>query len=716
MLNEEAGVDKDEAYFDVLVDRVNTTATVWLGATLGCAQCHDHKYDPFTQKDYYRMMAFFNNTSKRVEYYANGASAKYVEPEMDLPSPDQEEKRNAILTRIAELEKRVKTQTPELDGEQASWERKIRAASRDWQTIIPAQLASRAGAILTSDGTGAILASGKNAPRETYVVEGALALPRLNGIRIESLPHATLPRGGPGRDVYGNFLISSIEVEVAHDRVHPEWKTIEFRRPLIDDGRRKRGGWIIDASGDDKRVPRQLVLVPESPIPLDGTSLIRIKIVQNSDSTGQSLGCFRISATAAADPALVVKVSAKLRPVLETDAAQRTPEQAAELAALFREVAPSLSAVHSQIEELRDQLKELRIPTTLVMAERPGVERPYDFVRTRGAFLSNAEKVYADVPAALPPLPSGSRPNRLGLAQWLASKDNPLTARVTVNRIWEQYFGHGIVETTEDFGSQGEPPVHPELLDWLATEFMDHGWSMKTVHRLIVTSAAYRQTSRVTPSLLELDPYNRLIARGPRFRMEAEMIRDVSLAASGLLSPKVGGPSVFPPQPPGVWDNLPDNETKWVESSGEDRYRRAIYTFLRRFAPYPALMNFDAPSREICTARRPRTRTPLQGLTTLNDAAFFEMARALARRMLHEAADSGRSRVEYGFRLVTGRRPDPDEANRILAWQGQIRERFANHPEEACRIAGNGADCELRASWTMVANVLLNLDEALTKE
>jgi len=198
--------------------------------------------------------------------------------------------------------------------------------------------------------------------------------------------------------------------------------------------------------------------------------------------------------------------------------------------------------------------------------------------------------------------------------------------------------------------------------------------------------------------------------------MEAEMVRDVSLAASGLLSRKVGGPSVFPPQPPGVWDNLPDNETKWVESSGEDRYRRAIYTFLRRFAPYPALMNFDAPSREICTARRPRTRTPLQGLTTLNDAAFFEMARALAGRMLLEAADSGRSRVDYGFRLVTGRRPDPDETSRILAWQGQIRERFAAHPEEACRIAGNGADCELRASWTMVANVLLNLDEALTKE
>jgi Protein of unknown function (DUF1553)/Protein of unknown function (DUF1549)/Planctomycete cytochrome C len=716
-LNEEAGVDKDEAYFDVLVDRVNTTATVWLATTLGCAQCHDHKYDPFTQKDYYRMMAFFNNTQKRVEYYANGASAKYVEPELELPAPDQARKRDEIQARIAGLEARINADTPELRNQEASWERSILAASGDWRIIVPTQLSATAGATFKADGAGAVLVSGENAPREKYIVEGELALASLTGIRIEALPDPSLPRGGPGRDVYGNFTISSVEVELARSGSQTEWKTIEFRRPSTDDGRRKKGAWIVDATSEGKRLPRQLVLAANSQIQLDGRTCIRITIVQNSDSVGQNLGCFRISATAADNPLLVVKVSSKLRPALETDPAHRSPEQVTELSALFHDVASSLAPVHAEIDKLREEIKSLGIPTSLVMAEQPGGGRPYDFVRTRGAFLNKGEKVYADAPAALPPLPTGSAYNRLSLARWLASKDNPLTGRVVVNRIWEQYFGHGIVETTEDFGAQGERPVHPELLDWLATEFMDRGWSMKAIHRLIVTSRAYCQSSQVTPRLLEIDPYNRLIARGPRFRMEAEMIRDSALAASGLLSPKIGGPGVFPPQPAGVWDELPDNEMKWIVSSGEDRYRRAIYTFVRRFAPWPALMNFDAPSREICTARRLRTRTPLQALTTLNDEAFFEAARALSNRILLEGGSSDRSRVEYAFRLVTGRRPDAGETRRILTWQAQLHDRFAMHPDEARKIYGaTAADAETRAAWTMTVNVLLNLDEALTKE
>jgi hypothetical protein len=433
--------------------------------------------------------------------------------------------------------------------------------------------------------------------------------------------------------------------------------------------------------------------------------------VQNSDFTGQTIGRFRLSVTSEPAAAVIVKLRPKLRPVLETPPAQRSAEDAKELSDFFRSVAASLEPLRDELRERKNELEKLGIVTALVMEEKPGFERPSDHVRIRGAFSSLGDKVYADVPAVLGSLPPSELPNRLGLARWLGSKENPLTARVAINRIWEHYFGRGIVETTEDFGTQGERPVNPELLDWLAVEFMDRGWSLKEMHRLIVTSNAYRQTSRVTPELLQADPYNRLISRGPRFRLEAEMVRDTGLAASGLLSTKIGGPSVFPPQPPGVWD-IPYNDDKWEESTGEDKYRRGIYTFVRRSALYPALMNFDATSREFCTVRRTRTNTPLAALTTLNDAAFFEMAQALGKRMVSEGGSSDNSRVAYGFRLATSRAPKPAEQDRLLTWLATEQKYFAEHPEEAANV---GASPEL-ASWTMLGNVLLNLDEALTKE
>jgi hypothetical protein len=299
------------------------------------------------------------------------------------------------------------------------------------------------------------------------------------------------------------------------------------------------------------------------------------------------------------------------------------------------------------------------------------------------------------------------------LGRWLVSRENPLTARVTINRLWEICFGTGLVRTSEDFGSQGERPSHPELLDWLAVEFMDQNWSMKAMQRLIVTSATYRQSSQVSPALEEKDPGNRLLARGPRHRMEAEMIRDLVLAASGLLSRKMGGPSVFPPQPEGIWD-LADNADTWVESKGEDRYRRAIYTFWRRTAPYPSMINFDATSREFCTARRVNTNTPLQALTTLNDPAFFEAAQALARRIAEQGGTDARSRAIYGFRLCTSRRPSAAELDQILTGFESEHAFFSQHPQDAAKLAGDG-DAEM-AAWTMVANVLLNLDETLSKE
>jgi hypothetical protein len=282
-----------------------------------------------------------------------------------------------------------------------------------------------------------------------------------------------------------------------------------------------------------------------------------------------------------------------------------------------------------------------------------------------------------------------------------------------VNRFWEEFLGRGIVETSEDFGTQGARPAHPELLDWLAVEFMQHGWSMKAIQRQIVMSATYQQSSGITPELQERDPYNRLLARGPRFRLDAEAIRDVTLAASGLLSLKIGGPSVFPRQPEGIWD-LPYNDEKWVESKGGDRYRRGIYTYIRRTAPYPSMLNFDATSREICTVRRVRTNTPLQALSALNDPAFFEAAQALARRIVADGGAEARGRADLGFRLCVARRPKPDELDRLLSWEDRERHFFEQNLDDAKRMTGS-PDPDL-AAWTMLSNVLLNLDETMTKE
>jgi hypothetical protein len=353
------------------------------------------------------------------------------------------------------------------------------------------------------------------------------------------------------------------------------------------------------------------------------------------------------------------------------------------------------------------------------MGEKASFERPCTNLHIRGSFLSVGDKVCAGVPFILNSLPDDQMPNRLGLANWLVSDDNPLTARVTVNRYWEQLFGRGIVETSEDFGTQGSTPTHPLLLDWLATEFMSDGWSMKKTLRLIVTSATYRQSSNSTPEREEKDPYNMLFSRGPRFRLPAEAIRDVALAEGGLLSPKIGGPSVFPYQPDGVWD-IPYNDDKWVLSKGEDQYRRSLYTFIRRSSPYPSWTTFDAPTREFCTVRRVRTDTPLQALTTLNDPAFFVAAQALGSMILQQGGADDAARATYGFRRSLTRRPTPAELDRILKYYQAEAAYFQNDPTAAGLVAkgfaGPAADLPRAAAWTMVSNVLLNLDEALTKD
>ncbi|MGH9719961.1 MAG: PSD1 and planctomycete cytochrome C domain-containing protein [Bryobacteraceae bacterium] len=694
MFNEEGGVDKEEAHWENLVDRVNTTATVWLGSTLACAQCHDHKYDPFSQREYYRMMAFFNNTALGTRNYGD-TSAKFIEPELDLPTPDQEKKRKAISDEIAELDRKLKTHTPEFAAAQVEWERSIVDAARDWTVLKPERLESAAGAQITRLADGSLLVSGANPASDTYVIEAKVPAGRITGVRLEALPHDSLPRGGPGRDAYGNFNLTEFHAEAGG-------AVIRFRKPNADDGRindtKFKQLWLVDASREDKRLARQIVFTATQPVEVSEGAALKIQMPQHSEFGGQGLGRFRLSITSAAAPARIAEIAPRFRALLDVPPERRTTSQNNQVAEQFRSVVPSLTPARQRLTQLRKDLEALDIVSTLIVREKSSYERPSATIRLRGSFMSKGDSVFSGVPAVLQPLPETEMPNRLGLARWLVSKDNPLTARVTVNRTWEQYFGRGIVETSEDFGSQGQPPSHPELLDWLAATFMDQNWSLKALHKLIVTSATYRQSSIVSPTLLDRDPYNRLFARGPRFRMEAEMIRDVTLAASGLLSRKIGGASVFPYQPDGIWD-IPYNDDKWEESEGDDKYRRGMYIFVRRTAPYPAMTTFDAPSREFCTVRRVRTNTPLQALTTLNDPAFYEAARAMAKRIVDEGGDDVRSRASYAFRLAVTRAPSPAEIDRILSWYDRER-----------------ALADESAAWTLVANVLLNLDEAMTRQ
>ncbi len=736
MTNEEGGVDPDEALYEVLVDRVNTTATVWLGSTVACAQCHNHKYDPISQKDYFRLMAFFANPAYKAEKH--GAGTKYVEAQIDLATPEQDARRTALRSELEAAEAALAKDSPARAGAQAAWETSMREAAAAWTTLTPARATATNDVQLAAQPDGSVLASGPNPPTTTYTVEATTRSAGITGLRLEAMLDPSLPKQGPGRDPYGHFRLTKVQVFAAPADDPAARTPVDFAA-VKSDGNVSRGdlrelttdapttyarlgrAWVVDAVRDGWRVPFQLVLVPKAPIGGDGETVLTVVLSHEDGTLGQGLGRFRLSATTVKEPLQAVAITARTRAALGVALAARTEDQAKLLATQFRDQSPLFEAERKEVARLKKALDDLKLPTTLVMEEKPSYERPSTPLRERGAFTAPGEIVYANTPSALPPMGEDLPPNRLGLARWLVSRDNPLTARVMVNRVWEAIYGRGLVETSEDFGTMGSPPSHPELLDWLAVDFMERGWSLKTLVRTLVLSSTYRQDSAVTPDAQAHDPYNRLLARGPRFRLEAEMVRDVALAASGMLTPTVGGPSVFPPQPPGIWNNPYDN-SKWIESTGEDRYRRSLYTFLRRTSPYPVFTTFDGTSREQCTVRRVRTNTPLQALATLNDEGFFELARALGRRMREEAKPATvDARLTLGFRLVTSRTPTAAELDRLRAFHADTARRYAAAPDEAAAALDlpkgtkvTGAEIDL-AAWTMVGNVLLNLDETVTK-
>ncbi len=910
MLNEEGGIDPLEYRFYSVVDRVSTTGTSWLGLTVGCAQCHTHKFDPITHREYYRFMAFLNNAD---------------EPEMEIEKPEITAKRREIEAKVAALEASLADRFPAPDS--FVWSAaKVEAVSTD------------SGARAETLDDGSILLSGRNPESDTYTVTLEVDSAPVFALRIEALTHASLGGNGPGRTPHGNFVLGEVTVAAAPKNggdplslklTHPEtdfaqdgfpaanaidgnpktgwaihgpgqWNvnrrlTLSLEKPVqlaggsrwtvkldqqhgsqhtlgrfrillgsrIGEGpsvearrkehlRQKYEAWLtkaeseavswvplrpaaakgslplltilddnsIIASGDQSKrdtydinfrggvngtTAIRLEVLPDSRLPKHGPGRVSyegpigdfflseatltsggapVKIVKSSVSFGASaaalidgdpqtgwsisggqgkahtavfnlaqrlgrdfdlhllferyyaagLGRFRVSVAADAN-APEAGPPPDVEEILR-NRASRTEGQNQRLMTYFLTIASELKAERDEIEKIRRQIPPY--PTTLVFAERPPVNPRSTYIHRRGEFLQAREPVDPGIPSFLNPLPEGAPRNRLTFAKWLVDRRNPLTARVIVNRQWAAIFGRGIVRTLEDFGYQGEPPTHPELLDWLAIEFMNPGigsqgpgvgngqaptpdprlptpWSLKRLHKLIVMSATYRQSSRVTPELMKKDPLNRLLARGPRLRLEAEVVRDSALTASGLLTRKIGGPSVFPPQEPGITTQGVYGPLDWKVSQGEDRYRRGMYTFMKRTAPYASFLTFDGISGEACIARREVSNTPLQALTLLNDAVFVEAAQELGK-LIGDRTDSVESKAVYLFRRCLTRPPSPDELRKLVGFYQMQRTRFETGELKAAAVAapGNGEVNE-RAAWTALARTLLNLDEGVTR-
>lgn len=742
MINEEGGIEPEQFRMEAMFDRMDAIGKSVLGITIQCAQCHNHKFDPLKQEEYYRIFAFLNNSH---------------ETNIAAYTPAEQMKRANIFSGIREIEAMMQERMPAWLDRLTEWEEKIKKDQPDWTVARPTvnDISTGGQRYLPMDD-GSFLAQGYAPTKHTVRLEWETDLKQISGFRLELLNDPNLPLNGPGRSILGTGALTEFDVEVAPKTDPKKLTKIKFRRATADfnqpvrdlesifDDKSKRKritgpvefaidgkdetAWGIDAGAGLRNVPRKAVFTAEQPVSHDGGSIVHFLIKQNhggwnsDDNQNNNLGRIRVSVTTANDPS-ADPLPAGVREILEIPRERRTEAQVRILFSYWRTTVPEWKSENDRIAELWKQHPEGS--SQLVLNERDRMRETH--LLKRGDFLRPDKTVEPGVPEFLHQLPAGARPDRLAFARWLVDSKSPTTARSMVNRIWQSYFGTGIVATSEDLGRQSDAPSHPELLDWLAVELMERGWSLKHIHRLIVTSSTYRQSSKLTPEKFSKDPYNRLLARGPRFRVEGEIVRDIALAASGLLNPKIGGPSVFPPSPDFLYQPPASYGPKvWDEEKGENRYRRAIYTFRYRSVPYPMLQTFDAPNGDISCVRRARSNTPLQALMTLNETLFVESARALALKTLREGGQSDSNRLIFAFRRVLSREPTQAEQNEMLSLLNRQRGRFINGELNPWNLATSdpdkpfalpkGSRMEDVAAWTVVSRVLLNLDETITKE
>lgn len=723
LCNDEGGTDNEEFRIAAVKDRIDTTFQVWMGLTLGCAKCHSHKYDPISHREYYQAYAFLNQTEDNDEYDDR--------PLLPSPTTDQQQAQAALQSRIDALTRELQTPTQELQTAATHWEAEI-LRQPGWSTLELTEAQAASGSAITRQPDGSWLVAGEGPPQEAYTLTAPVDVAALTALRLEVLPHDSLPRHGVGRAKGdGNFVLTGLtaklitqdgrEIPLRFSDAEADFAQQNYPvAHVLKNPDPRKHGWAV--SPQQSQPHRAMFrLGAAEPVPAGSRLTVQLDHQFEFDYPGFSIGRFRLAMTSAVAPRRDDEVPQAIRELAEIPPATRSPAQARELLTYFAGISPITAQQRQQILEARQQLAAIPVPQTPVLRELPANRQRVTRIHNRGNFLDPGEEVLAATPSALHQWPEGAPQNRLGLAQWLTDRSNPLTARVAVNRVWSQLFGTGLVETEEDFGSQGAPPSHPEVLDWLAVEFMDQGWSFKRLCKTIVMSRTYQQSSAVTPALRERDRFNRLLARGPRFRLEAEMIRDTSLAAAGLLSTKRLGPSVMPWQPEGIWKST-YNTDKWEVSPGEDRHRRGLYTFLKRTSPYPAMTTFDAPSRELCTVRRISTNTPLQALVTLNDQVFIEAAQHLARRMVARGGGTIEARLTWALEQVLLRPARPGEIQILADLYRSRLKHYEDAPVEAVRMATEplgavpeGADAVELAALTAVCNVILNLDEFLTR-
>ena len=743
MVNEEGGVDPEQFRMEAMFDRMDAIGKGILGLTIQCAQCHSHKYDPLTQDEYYGMFAFLNNTHE-----ANVA----------VYTPDEQKTRAGLFREVRAIEDDLRHRTSDWRARMAAWEKSATSTPPDWVVVHPLVDDISTGGqryLLLPDGS--FLAQGYAPTKHRVKLTARTNLKSITAFRLELLNDPNLPLNGPGRSIKGTAALTEFEVEAAPAdapdrpvRVKIARATADVNPPetvidaIYDDrtGRRRVTGpvafaldgkdetaWGIDVGPGRRNVPRQAVFEAAKPVVFPAGAILTFYLTQNhggwnsDDNQNDNLGRFRLSVTgtpgASADT-----LPRAVRAILDIPAAQRTEAQVAAVFSHWRTTVPQWKEANARIEALWKTHPEGSSQLALAQRDDPRMTS----VLQRGDFLKPLRPVEPGVPAFLNPLPkSDAPPSRLTFARWLVDRQAPTTARALVNRVWQADFGIGLVSTPEDLGSQCEAPSHPELLDWLAVELMDHGWSLKALHRAIVSSATYRQASQVSPELLAKDPYNRLLARGPRFRVDAELVRDIALATSGLLDFRVGGPSVFPPAPDFLFQPPASYGPKnWPESKGGDRYRRAIYTFRFRSVPYPVLQTFDAPNGDFACVRRARSNTPLQALATLNEPEFLECARNLALKTLREGGASDLDRLTYAFRRCVSRQPTASESGVLIDLLQKETKHFGPGGLDPWELAAAGSADRPKlpqgstpaqlAAWTAVSRVLLNLDETITKE
>ncbi len=739
MVNEEGGADPEQFRMEAMFDRMDAIGKSVLGMTVQCGQCHSHKYDPLTQEDYYRMFAFLNNTHDAI---------------IPVYSVSQQRQRSKIEKQISAIEDDLKRSMPDWRQRMADWEKDAQQLAGQWQVLPPIELPYEGQKFRVLDDFSILsesYAPKNSSPKFVMRTEAE----EITGIRLELLTHPQLPRQGPGRSIRGTAALTEFSVFVAPADNPSQQTKVKLvsatadvnppRSPQPDylknikatEGDKRVTGpidfaidgdnntaWTTDIDPGRRNQSRKAVFVFEQPVGFAGGSLITVQPTMNhggwnnNDNHNCLMGRYRFSATTAADP-IADPLPARVREILQSGAEPRTPDQQAAVFRHWRSTVADWSDANARIDSLWKSYPEGT--TQLVLQER--ADKRSTSVLHRGDFLSPEAEVQAGVPDFLHSLPEGADRSRLTFARWLVDRRSPTTARSIVNRVWQAYFGIGLVETADDLGSQSTPPSHPDLLDWLAVELMVNDWSLKHLHRLIVSSATYQQSSHVTAALQQRDPYNRLLARGPRFRVDAEVVRDISLSAGGLLHRQVGGPSVYPPAPRFLFDPPASYGPKtWNEETGRNRYRRGLYTFRFRSVPYPMLETFDAVPGNVSCVRRNRSNTPLQALTSLNEPLSMECARGLAEKTLHEGGDTDESRATYAMRRCVARIPEAEEVATLTRLLQKQRQRLVDHGLDAEKIVGVTGEQTAEidhnewAAWTLVARVLLSLDETITKE